>query len=626
MKPAATPKITNYSYTAKNIWVLLCTLISVLMFSISAQAAKRVALVIGNSAYANATELENPANDAADMAAALSDLGFIVVKGIDLDNRGMREKVREFSNSLRGADTAMLYYAGHAMQVNGQNYLAPVDTKLEFESDLDFETIPLKFIQSQMEREAKTTLLFLDACRDNPLTRSFKASTRSQGAGRGLAKEDLASSGILIAFATNPENVALDGTGRNSPFTRAMLDNIRRPGVEISSLMTDVRVQVVKDTGGQQTPWINSALLGRFYFNPDEGAPKSTESAALTTTTEVQQATNVQPIARSNAGVSNAQIAALAYDAIKDTNNVAELEVFVSLYGNSFYGQLAKLRIDKLNKVKNEDAAVPTKMPESTATDGGTEVALLTPEKAKAPKPEPEVDVAAPMDLYKVKFGIQEELARLNCGPGRPDGLWGKRSQAALNKFSKRLKLVASTPTESLYKQLRRYKGRGCYVKPASKSRSVKTCPAGQKLSSKGTCYRPKTKTVKTCPAGQKPSSKGNCYTPKKKVAKKCAAGQKLSRKGNCYTPKAKTAKACPSGQRRSSKGHCYTPVQKQAQCGPGERRSSKGHCYTPHVVVERERVQEREVVRERKPSVGGRIIRGVVGGVVCGVSGICKK
>ncbi|MEM7463651.1 MAG: caspase family protein, partial [Pseudomonadota bacterium] len=183
-----------------------------------AMASKRVALVIGNSAYENASALANPSNDASDMGTALNDLGFEVVIGTDLDNRAMRAKVREFGRLLRGADVAMLFYAGHAMQVGGKNFLAPIDAKLEFESDLDFETIPLSFIQQQMEREAKTILLFLDACRDNPLTRSFKASSRSGGAGRGLAEEKLSSSGILIAFATNPGNIALDGNDRNSPF------------------------------------------------------------------------------------------------------------------------------------------------------------------------------------------------------------------------------------------------------------------------------------------------------------------------------------------------------------------------------------------------------------------------
>ncbi|MEC9343635.1 MAG: caspase family protein, partial [Pseudomonadota bacterium] len=206
---------------------ILLALVLVVSGGAQAFAAKRVAMVIGNSAYTHAPQLANPSNDASDMAAELRALGFVVVEGTDLTNRGMRDKIREFASELRGAEVGMLFYAGHGLQVNGRNYLAPVDAKLEFESDLDFETIPLEFIQRQMEREVKTLLLFLDACRDNPLTRSFKSASRSGGVGKGLA-ELKSAPGTLIAFATDPNNVALDGKGRNSPFTTALLANIAR--------------------------------------------------------------------------------------------------------------------------------------------------------------------------------------------------------------------------------------------------------------------------------------------------------------------------------------------------------------------------------------------------------------
>ncbi len=173
-----------------------------------ANASKRVALVIGNSAYENATPLRNPRNDAEDLAEKLNSLGFEVVSGFDLDSRGMRDKVREFAQQLRGAEVAMFFYAGHALQVNGRNYLAPVNTDIRNESDLDFETIPMDFVQRQMERETKTILLFLDACRDNPLARNLRVSSRSSGAVRGLAREVNSSEGTFIAFATQPNNIS----------------------------------------------------------------------------------------------------------------------------------------------------------------------------------------------------------------------------------------------------------------------------------------------------------------------------------------------------------------------------------------------------------------------------------
>jgi uncharacterized caspase-like protein len=435
-----------------------------------ALAEKRVALVIGNSGYENAAELSNPANDASDIGAALNDLGFEVVVGIDLDNRGMRDKVREFGSALRGADVAMLFYAGHAMQVNGRNYLAPVDTRLEYESDLDFETIPLQFIQRQMEREAKTQLIFIDACRDNPLTRSFQAASRSNGAGKGLAEEKLSTSGILIAFATSPDRVALDGRGRNSPFTRALLDNIRRPGIEISTLMTDVRVQVREDTNGEQIPWINSALLGRFYFNPSTA---EAETAAATGTSE-QSGKETQEVAslETNQEVENARIAALAWESVQNSDNLAELEAFMAEYGDGFYGKLAQIRIDRI-KANQQEGASASAEAEKPAPEVKT-ASLEQPKPEETRAVEPEIDVAG------LTRDIQNELARLNCNPGRADGIWGKRSRNALERFERAAKksAVADNPTPALLTQLQDFDGAGCpkvVRKTTTKQASAKT-------------------------------------------------------------------------------------------------------------------------------------------------------
>jgi hypothetical protein len=485
----------------KPLIVFVLALLAAVFAASEVLASKRVALVIGNSAYVNASELANPANDASDLAIALNDLGFEVTVGVDLDNRSMRQKVREFSSSLRGADVAMLFYAGHAVQVNGRNYLAPVDTQLQFESDVDFETIPLEFIQEQMEREAETILLFLDACRDNPLTRSLKVASRSNGAGKGLAEEKLSTSGIMIAFATNPGNVALDGKGRNSPFTKAMLDNIRRPGVEISTLMTDVRVQVVKDTDGQQTPWINSALLGRFYFNPDDN-----ENSQETDTTGTQKTASLDdealPRTGSSAGVENARIEALAWDAVKDSDNVEELETYLAVYGNGFYAKLAKIRIERLKGGKEEgddsgEAVASVDTPEVSGKAAQSESQTASIEK-QAPA-ESARSTKATFDEAEVARDIQQKLAQLECNPGRPDGIWGKRSQSALDKFVRAsgVKLVSARPEPALLNQLREYSGAGC-PKPVIVN---KTCPAGQRLSRKGNCFTPRSQQASAPPA-----------------------------------------------------------------------------------------------------------------------------
>ena len=223
----------------------------------------RVALVIGNSDYRFAAKLINPANDAVDMAQALRRLGFDVVEGHDLDRAGMENGVREFGRKLDGADLALFFYAGHGMQVNGKNYLIPIDAKLERPGDLNLDTVDVSNVIAAMEAERRVNLVFLDACRDNPLARSFSRSlgTRSTAVGMGLATIQSAV-GTLIAFATQPDNVALDGEGRNSPFTTALLRHLGDPGTDISVVLKRVRADVIAATKERQVPWDHSSLIG----------------------------------------------------------------------------------------------------------------------------------------------------------------------------------------------------------------------------------------------------------------------------------------------------------------------------------------------------------------------------
>jgi uncharacterized caspase-like protein len=244
-------------------------------------AAKRVALVIGNSAYVTANPLANPANDANDMATKLEKLGFDVIKGLNLNKAGFDAKVRDFAGALESADSAILFYAGHGLQVAGNNYLVPIDAKLEKERDLEFEAVRLDFILKQMElgREDKTNIVFLDACRDNPLSRSLARNmgTRSASIGKGLAQID-AGVGTFISYSTQPGNVALDGDGRNSPFTAALVKRIEQGGDSLTSVMIDVRKDVIASTSGKQVPWDHSALTGEFFFDPNA---KGGETGAL---------------------------------------------------------------------------------------------------------------------------------------------------------------------------------------------------------------------------------------------------------------------------------------------------------------------------------------------------------
>ena len=244
-------------------------------------AQKRVALVVGNAAYTHAGALANPTNDANDMADALEAVGFIVIRALDVDKRGFDRKVRDFSAALEDADDAVFFYAGHGLQVAGQNYLIPVDAKLSSERDLDFEALPLNFVLRQMElqREGRTNVVFLDACRDNPLGRNLARSmgTRSSAVGRGLAQVETGV-GTFISFSTQPGNVALDGDGRNSPFASALVGRIAKPGRSLAAMMVEVRNDVLARTGGKQVPWDHSALTGDFYFN-QEGLPQQAKKS-----------------------------------------------------------------------------------------------------------------------------------------------------------------------------------------------------------------------------------------------------------------------------------------------------------------------------------------------------------
>ena len=248
---------------------LLAPIVAYLLLVVPAAAEKRVALVVGNSGYVHANALPNPVNDAGDMAKALAEVGFEVILGLDLSKSGFDGKVRDFARALEKADVALLFYAGHGLQVSGKNYLVPVDAKLQVERDLDFEAISLDFVLKQMEldRDDKTNIVFLDACRDNPLARNLARSmgTRSGTIAQGLAQVQ-AGVGTFIAYSTQPGNVALDGEGRNSPFTAALVKDLRLPDRNLNAVMIEVRKDVTAATGGKQVPWDLSALTGDFYF------------------------------------------------------------------------------------------------------------------------------------------------------------------------------------------------------------------------------------------------------------------------------------------------------------------------------------------------------------------------
>ncbi len=251
---------------------------------VSAADGRRVALVIGNGAYGNMPKLANPPRDATLIAEKLRSVGFEVDLAVDDDQINLQQRVKAFGLRARGASAALFYYAGHGLQAGGSNYLLPVDARLRKLADLRSQSLPLSSVSDALDfAGAKISLIILDACRDNPLTRSLvvKNGTRSVKTTRGFASMQRAS-GRLIAYSTAPGAVAYDGGGtKNSPFTRAMADWIGEPGLEIASMFQRVREQVIAATDGKQVPWIEEAILGDFYFLPT--MPDPVPTAALPT-------------------------------------------------------------------------------------------------------------------------------------------------------------------------------------------------------------------------------------------------------------------------------------------------------------------------------------------------------
>jgi uncharacterized caspase-like protein len=314
-----------------HVAVFACAVMLVFIGIIPSHAEKRVALVIGNSAYQNTPALPNPKNDATDMAAALTALGFDVALSTDLDKRGMDQAFHRFAKLARDADAALFFYAGHGIQFAGSNYLMPVEAKLQDETDLQYAMAKVDDIIVDLSRAKNTRIVILDACRDNPIAERLRMSLpagRSAAVARGLARIER-TQGLITAFATQPGQIAADGVGtRNSPFTSAILKYIATPDIEATTLFRRVAQEVNHSTEGKQLPEISISLLGDFYF-AGQGPP-----------------------AASAIGRPPSDEAAQAWAALKDPMSLPLLEAFIKRYADSFYADIARARLEELKKAQ----------------------------------------------------------------------------------------------------------------------------------------------------------------------------------------------------------------------------------------------------------------------------------
>jgi len=339
---------------------------------------RRVALVIGNSAYAHAEALRNPVNDAKAMAGVLTRLGFDLVKGIDVDLRGIGDLQAVFEDKLRGQpDVALLFYAGHGLQVAGRNYLVPVDAEITQRAHLASRALLFNDLLDDMAAQAQASLIFLDACRDNPFTRNLARAmgdtARYAGVRGGLARIEKVA-GTFIAYATAPDTVAYDGTGQNSPFTGALLEHIETPGLSVGDLMIDVRNKVLAETNERQEPWDQSTLRARFYFVPeveDTPPPQAPEVSG----------------------------AAQEWAAIQNTDSLAVLAAFQERYPDPPWSTYAEARAEELRAADEARRAEEERAREEAERKDReqeererqeAEAWARRDEEAKRPKPSPQ--------------------------------------------------------------------------------------------------------------------------------------------------------------------------------------------------------------------------------------------
>src|SRR5712671_4324419 len=282
------------------------------------QSERRVALVIGNANYKpSGISLSNPRNDAQDISAVLAAIGFEVVTAIDTSKRDMDFALQRFARLATNADAALFFYAGHAMQFQGRNFLMPTDAELEDEISVRYQTVGLDEVRAALDQANGIKIMILDACRNNLLTNRLKqtiAASRSVAATRGLARIDK-TEGMVVAYATAPDEVAQDGQGRNSPFTAALLKRLQEPGLEIGIMFRRVAADVNTQTGGRQRPETYISLLSDYYLNQSDR---------------------------------------IAWDHIKDQDDVAALRDFVSKYPSSPRASLARSRLEMLERLAQE--------------------------------------------------------------------------------------------------------------------------------------------------------------------------------------------------------------------------------------------------------------------------------
>lgn len=427
-------------------WKTLATSLAGCVVATIAFADARVALVIGNSDYQHAQALRNPENDALAMAAQFRELGFETIEGYDLDYDGMRATMREFARSARDAELTVIFYAGHGIAVNGENYMVPVDARLDDPVDWEFQVFPLEDFMRLFRHSSGANLVFLDACRDNPLAEvlasSMGTTTRTLGS-RGLARVDIETdgAGTAIAFATSPGEVAEDGMENNSPFTTALLNHIATPNSDITEVMSLVTGEVYEATEQRQRPWLNASLTGPVVLNPvDIPEPQQVASVA---------SDGVAAPAPSASG--NAQHEAIIFEAAQTSGDARDYQYYLDLFPTGIYAQLAR---NAIARIEEEQAPAEEEVMQ-VASNETASTAVVPTRNLQAPLvlditpalmqsvSNQQTETALALDNTQ-RRGVQLRLNLAGFNVGTVDGAWGNMTRTGLRSWQTSNGLIAT--------------------------------------------------------------------------------------------------------------------------------------------------------------------------------------
>lgn len=442
--------------------------------SAAAHAERRVALVIGNAAYQYTARLANPANDADDMARALENVGFEVIAAKNVDKRSLEKAMADFGRRAREADAALVYYAGHGIQYQGSNYLMPIDARLEDEYSVNYELTRIDDVLFALSKARGVKILILDACRNNPLGErlSSRGTNRDLAQTRGLARLE-APRGTVVAFATQSDQVAVDGSGRNSPFTGALLREIEEPGIEIAVLFRRVAIDVNQATGGRQLPELSISMSGEFYLN--------TRDTDIQAWAKLRGSSDRQQLSNFVKEYPNSPLASEVQERLAALERAEKLRLEQAASARAEREQAERVEREQIEKNRVEEArpagdrtsaATRPPLPPSQAREaregaGATE--NPPPERLTSLVPREPVQTLSPQP-YAVSGGalvqsIKKELKRLGCYTGRIDDDWASNeTKSSVNRFVKYANLSTQprNPDIEFLNSVRSRPGRVC--------------------------------------------------------------------------------------------------------------------------------------------------------------------